>query len=128
MTPILLILIHLFQPPHASKQVWVNWMEQLILQLGISKNKSVLATFCIPVLTAYSFSHWHCTLCSSLPFQILLSPSLVLELQARWKIIKRSGWEKKDSNIHNNQTAFTDCLTIQQLACRAIYLAKVKDL
>ena len=55
---------------------------------------------------SYSFSH--CTLCSS-----PLSKSygfLVSELQARWKTNKRTGWKK--FNIHNNQTTFADCLSI----------------
>ena len=57
---ILLILIHLFQPPPAIKCEWTEWHGTtcsvtyhwliMILLLGISKNKSVLATFCIPVL------------------------------------------------------------------------------
>ena len=60
LTPILLILIHLFQPLRRMQasvselngttcSVTYHWLI-IILLLGISKNESVLATFCIPVL------------------------------------------------------------------------------
>ena len=60
LTPILLILIHLFQPLRGMQasvselngttcSVTYHWLI-IILLLGISKNESVLATFCIPVL------------------------------------------------------------------------------
>ena len=101
----LLMLIHLFQTPHASKCGWTEWNSLLcylqyhwlimILLFSISKNKSVLATFCIPVLQPNAIHS------QPLPTPFAPPPSpqsywvLVLELQARWKINKRNWWEKK---------------------------------
>ena len=71
-----------------------HWLIMILL-LGISKNKIVLATFCIPVLQQSLPIHSAiaCTLCSSpLPQSYRV---LVLELQARRKINKRNGWKKK---------------------------------
>ena len=102
MTPILLILIHLFQPPHASKCEWTEW-NNLLCYLPLIDNDIVVRYLKMKVcwlhsafqscntVPTYSFSH--CTLCSSpLPQSYRV---LVLELQARWKINKRNGWEKK---------------------------------
>ena len=57
----LLILIHLFQPPHANKCEWTEWnnllcYQPMILLLDISKNKSVLATFCIHACALQSYA------------------------------------------------------------------------
>ena len=52
----------------------------------------------------------------------LLPSILVFEFQGERKS-KAKGWRKKDSNVHNNQTAFAYCLdhiNNTQLACRAI--------
>ena len=99
LTPILLILLHLFQSPHAIKWEWTNGttcsvsyvpLILMVLLLFISKNKSVLTTFCIPVRATaptYSFSHYGLLL----PPPAILPQSyrvVVLELQARWKINK----------------------------------------
>ena len=95
-----ILLVHLFLPPCASK---CEWMEQPLSvtyywsYIIISKSKCVLNS----ASQSYSFSH--CTLRSLSPNPVPKSYRvLVLELQARGKKNKRNGWEKKDSNIHNN--------------------------
>ena len=88
LTPILLILIHLSISATACKQVLVNWMEQpavtchwfiMVLLLGISKNKNVLAKFCITVLQQSAYLRIHYSAIApfaspSLPPPILSSP------------------------------------------------------
>ena len=60
---------------------------------------------------SYPLSHYCTPFTSTPPILSGTCPVLVLELQAiGWKKNKRNGWEKKDSNIHNNKTTFADCL------------------
>ena len=124
LTPILLILIHLFQPPRACKQVLVNWIEQpavtyhwliMILLIDISKNKRVLATFCIPVLQHSVYVPIHSAIAPFAPTPLPQSYQvLVLEHQARWKINKRNGWEKRFKYPQqSNNFYWLLCLTIQ---------------